>query len=231
LLLPAGNHILIIKTDSIANIFRNKNIAANPYPYSIPNVFTITGNNATNPSQFYYYLYNMSIRTLDCVGDKVAVIPTVAVAPIISYSGDSLVCTSGINYQWKKDGVDLVGENNQHYKPTEIGNYNCLVTDNTGCQQVSNLLSYPKSNTTNDIIIKPNPANNFIDVVLLTSTNESSQLYIVDAAGKLCLQQYYNSSTNNFNQRININNLAAGVYVLNMIHGSEAFRKKFVVIR
>ncbi|MFY7964097.1 MAG: S8 family serine peptidase, partial [Chitinophagaceae bacterium] len=164
LLLPSGSHAIIVSTDNVANIFRNNGIANNPYPYNIPNIISITGNNATNPEQYYYYLYNMSVRTLDCQSDRVAVIPTVAAAPIISYSGDSLVCTSGINYQWKKGGIDLVGENNQTYKPVTNGSYSCFVTDNTGCQQLSNILAYPPTSNGNILTIQPNPANSFIDV-------------------------------------------------------------------
>ena len=101
LLLPAGKHALIVTTDSIANIFRNKNIAVNPYPFSIPNVFAITSNNATDSTKYYYYLYNMSIRTLDCTSDRVAAVPIVATPPTITQVADSLVCNASISYQWQ----------------------------------------------------------------------------------------------------------------------------------
>ena len=202
----------------------------NPYPYSIPDVFIITGNNATNPSQYYYYLYNMTIRTLDCQSDRTSVIPTTAVVPVISYSGDSLICTTGINYQWRKDGVDIVDATNQTYKPTLNGNYSCFVTDNFGCQQLSNVLPYPV-NATNKFVLKPNPASSYIDINFGSTTTASTQIYIVDVAGKICMQKVYTSTTGNFNQRISVTNLAAGVYVLNVLHGNETFRKKFVVVR
>ena len=230
LLLPSGSHIIIVKTDSIANIFRNNNIASNPYPYSIPNIFTITGNNATNPSQYYYCLYNMAIRTLDCQGNKVAVVPTVAVAPVISYSGDSLVCTSGISYQWRKDGVDIVDAINQTYKPTINGNYSCYVMDIGSCQQLSNVLAY-SMNSSNEFVLKPNPANNYIDVSFGSNATTNTEIYIVNAVGKICMQHNFTNTTGNFSERINVANLAAGVYVLNVLHGSETFRKKFVVVR
>ncbi len=229
LLLPSGNHAIIVSTDNVANIFRNNNIASNPYPYSISDVFTITGNNATNPAQFYYYLYNMRIKTLDCLSDKIAATVTIAPAPIISYSGDSLVSTSGINYQWRKDGIDILGANNQYYKPLVNGTYSCWVTDNTGCQQISNSLIFPRG-AIKDFIIKPNPANNYIDVEFGSNNNESTEIYITDALGRLCLQKKYTSTTQ-FSERISVVNLAVGVYVLNVIHGTETYRKKFVVIR
>ncbi len=233
LLLPAGDHILIIKTDSIANIFRNKNIASNPYPYSIPNVFTITGNNATNPSQFYYYLYNMSIRTLDCTSDRVAVVPTIAPAPTISQVADSLVCSAGINYQWKKDNVDISGEINQTYKPIVSGNYSCSVTDNTGCQQTSNIINFinPNDITERELKIYPNPSNSFINIDFATKEIADMQIIIVDALGRCYLSQSYSSITGNINKKLNTFSLASGFYVITVLHGNKTFRTKFVVER
>ncbi len=228
LYIPAGNHALIVKTDSVANIFRNNNIAANPYPYSIPNVFTITGNNATNPSQFYYYLYNMHIRTLDCTSDRIAVVPVVAAIPSIAQVGDSLVSNTGISFQWQKDTVDIANEINQSYKPTANGIYSCVVTDNSGCQQRSNFLLYP---TNKDFIIKPNPAYSFVDISFNSLSNANTQIYIVDATGKFYGQQSFANSVGSFNTRINTSSLAAGVYVLNVLHGNEIYRKKFVIVR
>jgi len=67
-------------------IFRNNGITGNPYPYSIPNVFSITGNSAinnTNPAdtnfykQFYYFLYDVKVNTNGCVSDRIPVVATI----------------------------------------------------------------------------------------------------------------------------------------------------------
>ncbi len=233
LLLPAGNHAIIVSTDSIANIFRNKNITTDPYPYSIPNVFTITGNNATNPSQFYYYLYNMSVRTLDCTSDRVAVVPTIAAAPTITQVADSLVCITGINYQWKKDNIDISGEINQTYKPTTSGNYSCSVTDNSGCQQTSNIINFinPNDITERELKIYPNPSNSFINIDFATKEIADMQITIADALGRVYSSQSYSSITGNINKKLNTFGLANGVYVVTVLHGNKTFRIKFVVER
>jgi hypothetical protein len=233
LYLPAGNHALIIKTDSVANIFRNKNIATNPYPYSIPNVFTINGNNATNPSQFYYYLYNMSIRTLDCTSDRTIVVPTIAAAPTIIQVADSLVCSAGINYQWKKDNVDISGEINQTYKPTISGNYSCSVTDNSGCQQTSNIINFinPNDITERELKVYPNPSNSFINIDFATKEIADMQIIIVDILGRIYASQTYTSITGNINKKLNTLGFADGIYVITVLHGNKTFRTKFVVER
>ncbi len=86
--LPAGKHVIWDSTINAsvdksaiatASIFRNNNITGNPYPFTIPNVISITGNSAssaTNPNQFqnyYYYLYNMKIQTNDCISSRTPV--------------------------------------------------------------------------------------------------------------------------------------------------------------
>ncbi|MBS1933762.1 MAG: T9SS type A sorting domain-containing protein [Bacteroidetes bacterium] len=90
--LPAGRHLILDTTidasvDSsaigTASIFRNNNITGNPYPFTIPNIISITGNSAAtkaNPSQaqgYYYYMYNMKIQTQDCISSRAAVSVTV----------------------------------------------------------------------------------------------------------------------------------------------------------
>ncbi len=83
--LPAGKHVIwdstinaLIDKSAVAtaSIFRNNNITGNPYPFTIPNVISITGNSATsagNPNQYqnyYYYLYDMKIQTSDCISAR-----------------------------------------------------------------------------------------------------------------------------------------------------------------
>jgi hypothetical protein len=157
-----------------------------------------------------------------------SVIPVVAKIPVISQIGGSLVSSEGISYQWQKDTIDIVNEISQSYKPIANGIYSCVVTDNGGCQQRSNFLVY---STNNNIIIKPNPASSFVDIAFNTLSNATTQIYIVDAAGKLYTQQLYSNSVGSFNAHINTAYLASGVYVLNFIHGDEIYRKKFIVMR
>ena len=230
LLMPIGNHVIIVSTDSVANIYRSKNITANPYPYSISNLFSITGNNATNPNSFYYYLYNLSIKSLDCVTDRIQITPVTATPPTISLVNDSLKSNVGINYQWLRNDTIIIAAINQTYKPTSSGNYSCKVTDNLGCEQKSNTIFYEVVSNTNDVTIYPNPANNYINVSLKKSTNTFTIMNIVDALGKVCMSNIYNS-LGNFNQKINIANLKNGVYTLQIIQGTTYYQQKFIVAR
>ncbi|MCX6208100.1 MAG: T9SS type A sorting domain-containing protein [Bacteroidetes bacterium] len=228
LLLPQGNHILIVSTDSVANIFRNKSIGATPYPYVIPNLLTITGNNATYQDSFYYYLYNMKIRTLDCESEKYEVTTGFAALPTITKIGDSLVSSLGINYQWQKNGVDIVGETNQKFMPTGDGNYSVIVTDFNGCRQSSKVY---QPNIKNDVNIYPNPSNNIINIQFNSSEVAFTQIDIYDILSRKYISKIYTSTTNSFYDKINTSFLPNGIYFIKILHGESSFIKKLIIAR
>ena len=228
LYLPSGNHVIIVSTDSVANIFRNKNIASNPYPYSFSNLFSITGNNAANSNEFYYYLYNMNLKSLDCLSDKLLITPTTAVAPVITKVGDSLKASLGINYQWMKNGVEILGANTQLFRPTSSANYSCKVTDNGGCEQTSNTIIFEFVVTGEELKIYPNPANNKINLILYSNNNTYTEVKIIDAVGKVCISKFYNSFTN---EQIDVSFLKNGMYTAHIIQGNAVFQRKFIVAR
>lgn len=231
--LPAGNHVIIITSDSVANIFRNKNIAVNPYPYSISSLFSITGNNATNPTQFYYYLYNMALRTLDCLSDMVEVIPTILTVPTITRVGDSLVSINGIGYQWIKNSVEIIGANNQNFKPIYSGNYQCKVTDNLGCQQLSNSIVFDSTKVViaTDLIVKPNPANSFITYSFKSEVIENAQVCIVDSKGVIYFKQDFIAFVGTISKQVSTNFFPSGLYVINILKGGKTYKEKFLILR
>lgn len=231
LLLPTGNHALIIKTDSIANIFRNKNISATIYPMNIGNAFSIISNNATAPNEFYYYLYSMRLRTLDCESNLTEVIPTVAPKPTINLTNDSLVCTASINYQWQKNGVDIVDAIEGGYKPDTTATYTCMATDVTGCTQVSNSLFYDKTQrASNTIYANPNPAKDFIDIIYKTDSNQID-LRIVGVDGRTYLLKHYKNVAGVLIDKLYLKNFATGLYLLQVFDNGNKYSKKIIVTR
>lgn len=99
----AGNHVIIIDCQGQATIFRNTSITTNPYPFSASNVFSITGNSATNMQdttsinyfqQFYYFLYNLKVKTNNCPSARVPIVATTtancSVTPVIDINGTEI---------------------------------------------------------------------------------------------------------------------------------------------
>lgn len=57
--------------------------------------------------------------------------------PLITRSGNKLTSGPSSNYQWKKDGANMGGENNQQLNITSPGVYSVVVSDSAGCSNES----------------------------------------------------------------------------------------------
>ena len=86
-----GDHVIIVIGEDSAFLFRNNNIATNPYPMGIPGVFTITGNSAIDASnctdtgfyqKYYYFLYDTRITFNKCASPRVPVVAKTP-APVV----------------------------------------------------------------------------------------------------------------------------------------------------
>ncbi|KAA9345966.1 Ig-like domain-containing protein [Adhaeribacter soli] len=135
-----------------------RNTAGASFPYTLPGVVSITGNNfqfPVNTSPRYYYFYNWSVSTRACPSARVPVqvtINTPPATPTITAGGPTGVCsggsvtltaattTSGATYQWYLNGSAIQGATNATYAATAAGNYTVIAT-------VANCNSAPSSIT------------------------------------------------------------------------------------
>ncbi|WP_448519775.1 S8 family serine peptidase [Rhodoflexus sp.] len=146
----AGDYEISIAYGTGTTIFRNNNIPdlQNPYPVQVPDVFAITGNTATpNANAFWYYFYDMTLRSLGCATPRAAVRPTQADAPTVSITasrettsicqGETITLTAttnlpGVTYQWRKNGADIINATQPTFTTAEEGEFSAVVTGN-GC--------------------------------------------------------------------------------------------------
>lgn len=232
--LPAGKHSIIIAATD-ATLFRSKGLPMSGYPYSLGSIFSITSNSASNSNPtdtnfykpYYYYLYNMKIKTKDCVGDRIQVSVYTSPRPFVSYSNDSLKSSIKVGNQWYLDGVAIVGATGNTYKPQTVsGNYYTVVTDSNGCQRKSNIFSIDK--------IVPNISSNLnrgsFNLSFYVNVASSLQISLLNSAGKLIFMKSYPSYQGYFSQLYGGLGLASGVYILQIQHGSEIERKKIVIV-
>ncbi len=74
-----GNYFLVLECLEGATLFYNNGISVNPYPISIPDVLSITGNSAKadgNPDfyqRIYLAVYDIGIRLYGCASNRIAV--------------------------------------------------------------------------------------------------------------------------------------------------------------
>ncbi len=232
--LPAGKHSIIISATN-ATLFRSKGLPISNYPYTFSNIFSITGNSVSisNTSDtnyyksFYYYLYNMRIKTKDCEGDKIPVSVYTSPKPLVTFFNDSLRSSVANGNQWYHDGVAINGATSNTFKPTiSTGNYQTIVTDIYGCQRSSNFLSLSSIIP----IISANPNKGVFNLSFYVNVATPLQVSLVNSEGRLIFNKSYSSFQGYFSELFNETGLASGVYVLQVQHGNDMERKKVVII-
>lgn len=161
----AGTYKLTQECSEGASIYRSNLNAGSTttgqeikgYPFTIPNVISITGalfqGNIIKTG--YYYTYDMKVKSLGCPSGRVEVPITIQAAPkaIITPTSDKisicegtpkdLTANTGINYsyQWLKDGVAITGATLATYKVSQAGTYSVVVSDNGLCNATSSAVT------------------------------------------------------------------------------------------
>lgn len=238
-----GDHVLIVTCSNGATIFRNNNIIGATYPMAVPGVFSITGNSvnwgSTNdPNPFYYFFYNMKIRTqAGCVSDKGTVVATNVVAPTISKVADSLSSSALSGNQWFFNDAPIAGETGQKTKLRQSGAYKVVVTDANGCAQTSNIINHVVTALPPEVVAKeinltvsPNPNNGKFQLRFEVKNRAPLNIDILTASG----QKVFTESTPNFNgvysKEINIGKPSSAYYLLKIEHNKKTYTQKVIII-
>ena len=84
------------------------------------------------------------------------------------------------------------------------------------------------SNTLSDFVVYPNPNNGTFNVKLNTSSTNGISMTVYDVSGRRVFDKRYVSSST-FNETVNLNNVQAGMYILEVSDGVKKQSKKIVV--
>ncbi|HET6226547.1 MAG TPA: T9SS type A sorting domain-containing protein, partial [Bacteroidia bacterium] len=154
--------------------------------------------------------------------------------------GVQLVANNGQGtYEWYRNGV-LQNGSGSSFTATTAGEYWVVITKN-GCSTESNhiTLSCPSvkaqsnqfdkevSILQNGLRVKPNPATNFLDVQWTTRNISQTSIRILNAEGKIVKTITTQRTVNQ--QRISLDGLAKGIYMLVLKTGSDQQVSKFVI--
>jgi hypothetical protein len=125
----------------------------------------------------------------------------------ISVNGDTLTAYNAVTYQWYLNNSMINGAFSSVYIAHQAGSYTVAVTDTNGCRAVSSavIISGLQRLTEIELSIYPNPATHEL-FILGSFKTEQVSIYNVD--GKLVSQ-----TKTPANNRIDISDLAAGVYI------------------
>jgi subtilase family protein/GEVED domain-containing protein/type IX secretion system substrate protein len=233
-----GSYILIAECYNGANLFLNSNITSNPYPISIPGVFSITGNsNKYNPNvpsdttfdQGYYFpLYDIGVTLDECPGPRTAVNATTEAAPQITNAGNVFTSTADSGNQWYLNDTAITGATGVTYTAQLPGTYYTVVTDPvTGCQLKSNKIPYTYNGS--PVTVSPNPSNGSFQLQFLFNSADNTAVEIYDMIGQRVYEQQLGNYSGYFSGQIDAVHLASGIYVLKVVHGGSTYENKILI--
>jgi hypothetical protein len=237
-----GNHIIIIDCQGGASIFRNNAVSPNPYPISLPNVISITGNSAAttalpnNYQNFYYWLYDMKINTNDCVSERTAVVLSNGIAPVITQIADSLTSNAATGNQWYvNDTLVNNGGTSNHLKPTKSGSYKTVVTDSNGCAKTSNVINVAVT-ALNDVLVgeikltsSPNPSKGLVNISFGMNVKKNLTLEIFNTLGQKVHEENYPGFIGKYNKTIDLSSYGSDMYILKINHNGKTYLKKILI--
>jgi hypothetical protein len=224
-----GDYIIIIDCDSLSTGFINVNNKTDGYPFSIPGIFSITGNDfrdygkadSVSSSHTYYYpFYDIGIRLPGCPGPRIAVTATTEPSPAVTLSGNILTSSASSGNQWYLNDSALAGSTGVTDTAKFPGVYYTVVNDPvTGCVLTSNKVTFTPTgdaNTTIGLTTAPNPSTGVFQLEFYMVTADNTAITLSDMMGQKVYEADYPGFSGLFNQQVNVGNLASGMYVLRL---------------
>ncbi len=233
-----GKHAIIIVCQDGANIFRNNNISSNPYPFSVPGVFSITGNSAVNTSntadttfyrRYYYFFYNLSVTLTNCPTSRVAVVAKTGTAPVISLVGQQLTSSIASGNQWYLNDTAITGATGKTQDLLTPGKYTDTVRDASGCVLGSNVIVYSPGSGEIGLSIAPNPNKGVFNLQFFTTTAANVNIAVYNAIGQRVYSSAYPGFSGFFSKQINVYNVGAGVYFVQVLIGSKSYVHRILI--
>lgn len=233
LVLPAGSHSIIVATND-ATIYRTNGLPIDQYPFG-NSQFKITGNSAalSNTSDtnyykpYYYYLYNMKLKSQDCKGDRLPINIVTSPTPNISISNDSLVSNISEGNHWYLNGNEIAGATTASYLANSAdGYYFDLVTDSFGCSTKSKLIYIDRISP----IVTTGFGSKNLNLHFVSNIPNTFNVSLENISGKRLFVKTYQNIKGNFSEQFDTSAYASGVYILEIRHGNYVDRKKVLIL-
>lgn len=236
----AGDYQISVDFADNATLYRN-NGGVTGYPFKIGNIFSITGNGASNTNGdtitykgFYYYFYDMKVQSLGCPS---ATRKAVTLSkPVITQNGNTLTSNFADGNQWLLNGIAIEGATKATYEPVQSGNYTVQVTLANGCVAESDKFFYAHDGGEGDnseikLNAFPVPANEVLNVAFTAPEAGALALSLVDQSGKTLYINKSNVDKGKYSTQVNVSKLTPGVYVVKVLLGKKVYGRKFIVTR
>ncbi len=146
-----------------------------------------------------------------------------------THDGNLLTASDGFTHQWMLDGELILGATSQSFEITESGDYQVVVTDDTGCWALSQAQTVLYSSIVNMNNLNPRafpiPVNSGSYLTLAgVNAEKLVEIRLVDSSGRVV---WSGSNTT----QVPTYGLSAGWYVLQGLHDQTHFNLKIQVTR
>lgn len=150
--------------------------------------------------------------------------------PVVIRNADTLTTQTYSSYQWLLNNAPLSNATTQTLTMPVNGNYAVVVTDGNGCSDTSQILSVVNVSVADavdayTVAVYPNPNNG--NFVVQFSDNIQHTIYLTDALGKLIVDRTVATQT----QQINLEDQAAGIYFLHVLHNGSTRSFKISLLK
>ncbi|MFM2225450.1 MAG: hypothetical protein RJA07_1652 [Bacteroidota bacterium] len=151
------------------------------------------------------------------------------------FSADSLTMhdVSNPGTQWTMEGVNEIGNTIVPYiQIREADNMVAVATHGSGVFTIHygwNVGVGEIENTANDIIVYPNPTNDFVKLNWNSNVAAEIKMQLFDISGKQIFVKSIHSSIGKNTETIDVKGFIAGTYFLNMNDGKNNFNKKIII--
>ncbi|WP_299826270.1 S8 family serine peptidase [uncultured Pontibacter sp.] len=232
----AGTYKISIAYENGATIYRN-NSGVTGYPFKAGEVLTITGNTATTtPEAFYYYFYDMKVRSLGCPSPRVEATVkggTPLTKPVITRDGQTLVSSGADGNQWYKNDKPVEGATGKVFAPTESGNYSVQIFKDGCISEVSMAYNFSYKPGVRELgtglVVSPNPTTGRFRFELETSQAEDITFEVVDILGNFILSGNVDSYYGQYEGFVDLSDRASGLYIFRLRHGDKSYSEKILV--
>ena len=156
----------------------------------------------------------------------------------ITQSGDTLIANQGaVSYQWYLNGSLISGATDYFYVAQASGDYYVVATDGNGCEveaAIFNVIAGVQSTVDRGAwTIFPNPVTENLSVISYQLSGAATLISLYNVLGETVSTFQPKTSTVvtsgiNLRATIDVSQLPAGMYYLELIYGSKSYRTKFV---
>jgi hypothetical protein len=237
LLIPAaGDYTINIAYDNQATIFRN-NSGVTGYPFIIGDIFSITGNTATSPTDtayyknFWYYLYDIHLKSPGCA--SAVRVPVTLTKPVVTVNGTVLTSDASSGNQWYLNGSVIPGATAKTFTPFVNGSYQVGISLDNGCVALSDPVNFTGSKSSDDIglTVYPVPASTKLNLLFNVQSASSLQLSLINEAGSSVYNNTGSVNAGVFSDAIDVSHYAAGSYVIKIQLGQKIYSRKVIIGR